>query len=325
MSNDKENNKDKIDRIIDAPAASASITRHNDIKSQSMDVIATADDTINIVEPSSPTHSQYPYNKQDHSLSGHLKEVDDTPGAERLMEMHRSGTFYEIHPDGTKVTRIYGDNFEIALSDNNMVVGGNLNITVQGNSNILTKGNVKHKIGGNLETVVHGNMTTRVEGNRIDYTKGNHDIQTLGSIATRSEGKTDIHAKGELNIQTQSSMIMDSASNFTQYCGGKYTLSIASSFNVKSGSNTNIDAGGTVYIDGSAIRLNEPGPGVSSINPATNDPTDKDPTGGLIVPDSVTQPTVEAIYVAKSDNPGLSGLVDSTGTLPKDRTPIGNK
>jgi hypothetical protein len=32
--------------------------------------------------------------------SGHYKEYDDTAGAERIKESHKSGTFYEMDKDG---------------------------------------------------------------------------------------------------------------------------------------------------------------------------------------------------------------------------------
>ena len=42
----------------------------------------------------------YPDNKVYETESGHYKEYDDTPGAERIKESHKSGTYYEIYKDG---------------------------------------------------------------------------------------------------------------------------------------------------------------------------------------------------------------------------------
>ena len=47
----------------------------------------------------------YPYNKVHQSESGHVFEVDDTLGKERINVHHRSGTFHEIHADA-EVTRM---------------------------------------------------------------------------------------------------------------------------------------------------------------------------------------------------------------------------
>jgi hypothetical protein len=44
--------------------------------------------------------ANYPNNKVYQTESGHYKEYDDTPGAERIKEAHKSGTFYEMDKDG---------------------------------------------------------------------------------------------------------------------------------------------------------------------------------------------------------------------------------
>jgi len=44
--------------------------------------------------------ANYPNNKVYQTETGHYKEYDDTPGAERIKEAHTSGTFYEMDKDG---------------------------------------------------------------------------------------------------------------------------------------------------------------------------------------------------------------------------------
>lgn len=88
----------------------------------------------NIVEPNLMNYSIYPKNKVEESESGHLTEIDDTPGHERLTRMHKSGTIEEIIPDGTKVTKVVGDNYHIVLKDDNVHIHGNCNIYVEGNA-----------------------------------------------------------------------------------------------------------------------------------------------------------------------------------------------
>lgn len=46
------------------------------------------------------TKANYPLNKVYETESGHYKEYDDTAGAERIKESHKSGTFYEMDKDG---------------------------------------------------------------------------------------------------------------------------------------------------------------------------------------------------------------------------------
>ena len=44
-------------------------------------------------------------------------EVDDTPNNGRIHEYHNAGTFYEIQADGSKTTKVVGDEYEITLKD----------------------------------------------------------------------------------------------------------------------------------------------------------------------------------------------------------------
>ena len=44
--------------------------------------------------------ANYPLNKVYETETGHFKEYDDTPGAERIKESHKLGTYYEIDKDG---------------------------------------------------------------------------------------------------------------------------------------------------------------------------------------------------------------------------------
>lgn len=286
--------KDSFDEKLDAPHQTTGSTDnlYSRIKSTRVETISTAIDDVNVSEPSSPSHPQYPYNKVEQSLSGHVKEVDDTPGAERLCEFHKSGTFYEVHPDGTKVTRIYGDDFYIILQDHTLVVGGNLNITVQGNANLLVKGDLNQKIGGDYNLTVHGNMKTRVRGTEIHYTKGDLDIQTKGNIRIRSELKSEFFAKASMNFGSDGPSTTRVAGRITLYTKNR------------------------VFLDGSRVDFNMPGPDPGKLNLK-----DKDPTGGLDVKDSVIEPTVETLKILNSDNTNMFKLSENK-TTPRDRERI---
>ena len=87
-------------------------------------------------EPAAPYATEYPYNKVLFTESGHLQEFDDTPGAERINLEHRTGTFQEMHPDGSMVTKVIKDNYEIVFGNDNIYVRGTLNIVVDKDVNI---------------------------------------------------------------------------------------------------------------------------------------------------------------------------------------------
>ena len=135
-----------------------------------------------IEEPETPYNAQYPFNHVKQSESGHLEEFDDTPGAERIHKYHRSGTFEEIHPDGKKVVKIVGDQYEVVMKDNNLHVKGNLNITVDGDSAIYTKGDCKLTVDGDMEKNIGGDLKMNVGGG-IQMTSG--DTVSIDGSAIR--------------------------------------------------------------------------------------------------------------------------------------------
>jgi len=93
-----------------------------------------------IATPDSPYAPTYPYNHVRSTESGHYKEYDDTPSAERIKEFHKSGTMYEVYPDGTKVTHIVKDNYTVVAGEDKIHVKGNVTIYVDGDTNLTVSG-----------------------------------------------------------------------------------------------------------------------------------------------------------------------------------------
>jgi len=108
-----------------------------------------------IGEPDDPFSAQYPNNGVMETKSGHVKEYDDTPDHERIRELHKSGTFYEVHPDGKLVTHVVKERYTVIASDDAVHVKGNVNIVVDGQttidcSNVRITGDVS--VGGDVVT-----------------------------------------------------------------------------------------------------------------------------------------------------------------------------
>jgi len=108
-------------------------------------------------EPASTYAAVYPKNKVNETESGHVFEVDDTDGAERIQEYHKAGTFYEIDADGNKVTRVVGDNYEVVAGSNYVNIKGDANLTVNGALNIKAEG-----------ITVDGGSFIKMNADRID-------------------------------------------------------------------------------------------------------------------------------------------------------------
>ena len=137
-------------------------------------------------QPENPFNARYPYNHVRETESGHLFEADDTPGAERIKESHRSGTYYEVFPDGSRVERIVRDNFTVIVGHDKVNIQGSAIVTVEGDCNFYTKGNFTQQVDGDYNLLVKGKYTEQIAsevthdhhsnyyhyvGNAIDSTK----------------------------------------------------------------------------------------------------------------------------------------------------------
>jgi hypothetical protein len=121
-------------------------------------------------EPAPAYNAQYPWNLVYVSRAGHVIEVDDTPGQERIRLYHKSGTYTEINSEGRQVTKIVGDAYEIIANNQNVYVGGNANVAVQGNISVTVQGDAVVNITGTAkataaswditgDTTINGTLT----------------------------------------------------------------------------------------------------------------------------------------------------------------------
>lgn len=137
-------------------------------------------------EPPSPYKAVYPHNKVFESKSGHVIEIDDTPGAERIHQYHRSGTFTETHPDGTKVEKVVNDNYEIIGGKSHKIVKDDSFLNVEGDSNISIDGNIRIQTSDDCKTIqIYFPNNSRVmmdTGTYVHNVHGSYILNVSGGI-----------------------------------------------------------------------------------------------------------------------------------------------
>jgi len=105
--------------------------------SQRIGTVTSASARSNFEFPTSPYGANYPYNHVHETESGHIIEVDDTPGSERLHWFHRSGTFTEMHPDGAKYDKVSANYYSNIMANSYSFVEGTKVETVQHGYDLL--------------------------------------------------------------------------------------------------------------------------------------------------------------------------------------------
>lgn len=146
-----------------------------------------------IIDPTTTYISQYPYNKVTETVSGHIIEVDDTPGSERLRVVHNTGSKVEIYPNGDMILHSQGNRYSLVTGNDSCIIRGTVNIVVESSANIRVQGDCitqvdgsdKRLVQGDYSLEVQGNYTCRVHGNKTERTTGARVNETRGSVLDR--------------------------------------------------------------------------------------------------------------------------------------------
>ena len=166
--------------------------------------------------------------------------MDDTPGKERIHERHASGSGYEIHPDGSKVTRVKNDNYDLITGDHFAHIKGNSSTTVDGGVRVF--------VNADGSTDDH-NYTIQVGKNanvNIQVDKGDVNVVT-------SDGDINIKSGKDINIEAAQAIRMQSTT-FDAEVQGAWTEKVEGN-NTKTGKDITI-TGNTITATGDPINLN---------------------------------------------------------------------
>jgi hypothetical protein len=221
-------------------------------------------------QPEIPYNARYPYNKVIQTENGNVIELDDTPGNERIHVYHKSGSFIEIDSLGTKVSKTFGDSYEIQERNGHLLVKGSMNITVDGDANFYMKNNANIDVDGNLNVKVKNDFNLDVSGDT--------NISTLGDFKNLASS---------MRFETHTgSMDYYSAGNFNAYS--------AEVINIKSVDNTNLDSD-NLYVNSDRARTADQTGLTQAPARATVSPIDLAPLEKINIEDTFFVETDDAI------------------------------
>jgi hypothetical protein len=169
--------------------------------------------------------SEYPLNQVQKSFSGHSFEMDDTPGAERIIIKHTTGAGVEIGKDGSisistiknSIQVTGGDQFITITGDGTINYGGNLELNVTGdfnincmNFNVKTRGNKTENISGfskskslGQENIVNGPSFEVYTQQVTELMLANHDHMVKGISTHLVENDLKTFVGGNLYMTTE--------------------------------------------------------------------------------------------------------------------------
>ena len=170
-------------------------------------IAASDGDTFD--QPVIPYNASYPYNQVYESESGHIREYDDTNGAERIYESHRTGTSYEIDASGNKTDIIKGTHYTLVSDSNKHFIQGNSDISIDG----------RHKIYINKNNVADNHYDIQIGAGasiNIQVDSGDVNIHTI-------QGKINMNAGGDYNLKVGGNMNVVVEGNTTETIEGTKT------------------------------------------------------------------------------------------------------
>ena len=158
--------------------------------------------------------SLHPKNQVKKTVTGHIIEIDDTPGNRRMLFRHTSGSGVQMNEDGSVIVSSLENTIHITGGDQKVIVEGDGEISYNGNLTLNVTGDFDLKVGGNFNVVTSGdkfeetrgarreviekNFEQKAKTNRSEYTLGVHTETVLKDRNTITKGNLKDIIEGDV-------------------------------------------------------------------------------------------------------------------------------
>jgi len=172
----------------------------------------------------------YPYYTTTQSRSGHIIDLNDTPGSENLMIRHNSGRGINIQPDGkiliSSAARadVVDGSYDLIVGTDGTLTFGNLKINVQGNLDLNVGGDFNLQAQGKTESI-SGDSVQLVQGNKTTTVSGNNADTIVGADTRTALAGQAIAVKGPQQTMVEGSSFTNVSGAFTQTSQGTMSMS----------------------------------------------------------------------------------------------------
>ena len=169
--------------------------------------------------------SKAPLNQVKRTVSGHVQEVDDTPGRERMLFRHKTGAGVEMRTDGTVIINATNNIIRVAAGSEKVIIEGDGDIVYHGNLNLRVDGDFDLNVGGNFNITAGGDMEEDIKGGYRQDVNNNHQ-----TFVNRNVSKTITGTETNLILRDQNNIIKNNQSttvgeNKEDIVGSEYQIS----------------------------------------------------------------------------------------------------
>jgi len=204
-------------------------------------------------QPESAYRGAYPYNKVTQTESGHIIEIDDTPGAERLHIYHRSGTFIEIDNNGSMVKRAIGSSYEIIDRNGKIAIAGRADISVNGACNIYVGNDANIEVDGDTNITCHNDITAQAGGTfnlsaveEFNIASGNVNIEAYNTMNYKA-ATLNMHSSDNMHMLSNADIKVQAINLYDKLSGSVY---------MQADGDINSKAAGENRVEGSSVYFN---------------------------------------------------------------------
>jgi uncharacterized protein (TIGR02594 family) len=177
-------------------------TIHKTINDNIDEVTKTDSDSgadVTMTEPNSLSDlSLYPDNAVIETKSGHIIEIDDSPNNEKIRIIHRTGSYFDMRPDGSIVHKTVSgaDNYYIHSENINTHIEKCVKKYVEGNIDKIVEGYIKESVGEDKFSHIAGLFTIQADGHLLI----DNDVKITGGLEVEKKvtATLDISSKAEV-------------------------------------------------------------------------------------------------------------------------------
>ena len=144
--------------------------------------------------------SVYPYNHTYESESGHIREYDDTSGAERIYEKHKTGTSYEINPNGGRVDIIKASYDRLTTANENVSIGGYKNVSLDGKYKLFINKSGTADNHYDIQVGAGANLNIQVDSGKVNI------VTKTGDMNLNAGADFNLKVAGDYTLDVQGAM-----------------------------------------------------------------------------------------------------------------------